>query len=62
MTPKQAKRLDALLKNMNRVIGLMNDAEMRPFVDNWNVSSLNIRESLIEFVDWQAKKIDGSAT
>lgn len=56
MTPKQAKRLEVLLKSIDRVLDQMGHADLRPLVDAWN-GPPNIRENLSEFADWQQGKL-----
>jgi len=62
MSPKQTKRLEKLLKAIDRVIDMMDHNDLRPLVDGWN-GPPNIRQNLADFADWQAAKLNnGSAS
>ena len=52
MTPKAAKRLERLLKGIDRLLDQMDHADLRPIVEAWN-GPPNIRQNLIDFADWQ---------
>lgn len=56
MTPKQVKRLKQLLISIDRVLDLMDHADLRDLVEGWN-GPPNIRANLAEFADWQQAKL-----
>lgn len=56
MAPKSAKRLERLLKSIDRVLVQMDHADLRPIVEAWN-GPPNIRLNLAEFADWQQAKL-----
>lgn len=61
MEAKQAKRLERLLKSIDRTLKLMDHADVRDLVHGWN-GPRNVRENLAEFADWQAAKLARSKT
>ena len=57
LSPKAAKKLARLLATLDRALDQMDgSAEVHELVDGWR-GSMNIRENIREFVDWQRKKL-----
>jgi hypothetical protein len=53
---RKARRLERLIKSIDRVIEQMKHADLRDLVDNWN-GSPKIRENLIDFADWHTRRL-----
>lgn len=57
LSPRAAKRMGRLLKTLDRVLDQMDGSvEVNELVGSWR-GSMNIRENIREFVDWQRKRL-----
>ena len=57
MTVKAQKRLERLLRLLDRAATEMKHADLRPLVAEWN-GDRNLLSNIVEFVDWQTKKLE----
>lgn len=60
MAPNQTKRLERLIKSIDKVLDQMDHADLRPLVEAWN-GDRNIRKNLADFADWQTAKIKNAS-
>ena len=57
VSPRAAKRLSRLLTTLDRALDQMQGSvEVHEIVSEWR-GSLNIRDNIREFVDWQRRKL-----
>ena len=57
MTVKAQKRLERLLRLLDRAATEMKHPDLRPLVGEWN-GDRNLLSNIVEFVDWQTKKLE----
>lgn len=56
LSAKQAKKLQRLLNTLDRARQQMENAELRDLVCDWR-GSMNLRENINEFIQWQSRKL-----
>jgi hypothetical protein len=57
LSPKATKRLTRLVTTLDRALDQMDGSvEINELVNTWR-GSMNIRENIREFVDWQRRKL-----